>query len=211
MDYNIRQRMRGTKGWMLKGEQFEAIATVILRVPGYFILDYWYQNDIRNCIPRSLAWADVVSSGFAIFAVIQGVLVLLLPLEQLVTLYMHYLTIAVLAAADTFSNYYIEGEKLLVNQWPDYGTVSFQGFSNMLMLQKSLFDPNNDMETLFLRQQVAAIVFHTLVATFVTFFLDLDCNKDKILLLVYLVPVFARLAGFPVTELHLTHNFASCF
>lgn len=42
------------------------------------------------------------------------------------TLYMHYLTIAVLAAADTFSNYYIEGEKLLVNQWPDYGTVSFQ-------------------------------------------------------------------------------------
>lgn len=27
----------------------------------------------------------------------------------------------------------------------------------------------------------------------------------------YLVPVFARLAGFPVTELHLTHNFASCF
>lgn len=59
-------------------------------------------------------------------AVIQGVLVLLLPLEQLVSLYMHYLTIAVLAAADTFSNYYIEGEKHLVNQWPDYGTVSFQ-------------------------------------------------------------------------------------
>lgn len=211
MDYYIRRFIRGSRGWKLKDEQFEAIATVILRVPGYFILDYWYQNDIRNCSPRSLAWADVVSSGFAIFAVIQGVLVLLLPLEQLVSLYMHYLTIAVLAAADTFSNYYIEGEKHLVNQRPDYGTVSFQGFSNMLMLQKSLFDPHNDMETLYLRQQVAAIVFHTLVATLVTFFLDLECNKDKILLLVYLVPVFARLAGFPVTELHLTHNFASCF
>ena len=50
----------------------------------------------------------------------------------------------------------------------------------MLMLQKSLFDPENDMETLYLRQQVAAIVFHTLVATLVTFFLDLDCNKDKV-------------------------------
>ncbi|KAG0710699.1 RING finger protein 145 [Chionoecetes opilio] len=211
MEQIVRRRFRGMKGWKLKGEQFEAVATVILRVPGYFILDYWYQNDVRNCIPRSLAWADVVSSGFAIFAVIQGVLVLLLPLEQLVSLYMHYLTIAVLAAADTFSNYYIEGEKHLVNQWPDYGTVSFQGFSNMLMLQKSLFDPHNDVETLFLRQQVAAIVFHTLVATLVTFFLDLECNKDKILLLVYLVPVFARLASFPVTELHLTHNFASCF
>lgn len=50
----------------------------------------------------------------------------------------------------------------------------------MLMLQKSLFDPHNDVETLFLRQQVAAIVFHTLVATLVTFFLDLECNKDKV-------------------------------
>lgn len=50
----------------------------------------------------------------------------------------------------------------------------------MLMLQKSLFDPHNDMETLYLRQQVAAIVFHTLVATLVTFFLDLECNKDKV-------------------------------
>lgn len=50
----------------------------------------------------------------------------------------------------------------------------------MLMLQKSLFDPHNDIETLFLRQQVAAIVFHTLVATLVTFFLDLECNKDKV-------------------------------
>ncbi|XP_076035409.1 RING finger protein 145-like isoform X2 [Oratosquilla oratoria] len=201
----------GLRGWKLNGEQFEAIATVILRVPGYVILDYWYQDDLRNCIPCSLSWPDIVSSGFAIFTVIQGVLVLLLPLEQLVSLYMHYLTIAVLAAADTFSNYYVEGEKQLMHQWPDYGTVSFQGFSNMLMLQKSLFDPHNDLETLFLRQQVAAIVFHTLVATLVTFFLDLEYNRDKILLLVYLVPVFARLAGFPVIELHLTHNFASCF
>lgn len=166
------------------------MATVILRVPGYFILDYWYQNDVGNCIPLSLAWADVVSSGFAIFgefavkkrlfglfysklnmtaysvltsdvriilqkisshvfswylhsswmclgmaAVIQGVLVLLLPLEQLVSLYMHYLTIAVLAAADTFSNYYIEGEKRLVNQWPDYGTVSFQVCTLLLLFK----------------------------------------------------------------------------
>lgn len=63
----ISKFITGLKGWKLKGEQFEAVATVILRVPGYFILDYWYQNDIRNCIPRSLAWADVVSSGFAIF------------------------------------------------------------------------------------------------------------------------------------------------
>lgn len=54
------------RGWKLKSDQFEAIATVILRVPGYFILDYWYQNDVHNCIPQSLAWADVVSSGFAI-------------------------------------------------------------------------------------------------------------------------------------------------
>lgn len=65
--YAISNFIIGIKGWKLKGEQFEAVATVILRVPGYFILDYWYQHDLRNCIPRSLAWADIVSSGFAIF------------------------------------------------------------------------------------------------------------------------------------------------
>lgn len=211
MDARIGRRIRGYTRLKVKGEQFEAIATIILRVPGYFILDYWYQNDISNCVPRSFAWPDVVSSGFALCSVVQGLLVLLLPLEQLVSLYMHYLTVAVLGAADMFSRYYIEAEKNLVAQWPDYGAVNFHGFSNMLMLQKSLFDPHNDMATLFLRQQIAAIVFHTLVATLVTFFLDLQNNKDKILLLVYFVPVFARLGGFKVEELHLTHNFASCF
>ena len=65
--YLVTNDISGLKGWKLKGEQFEAVATVILRVPGYFILDYWYQDDVQNCIPRSLAWADVVSSGFAIF------------------------------------------------------------------------------------------------------------------------------------------------
>ena len=49
-----------------------------------------------------------------------------MPLEQLVTLYMHYLTVALLAAADTFSHYYIEAEKLRATESPDYGTVSFQ-------------------------------------------------------------------------------------
>lgn len=72
-------------------------------------------------------------------AVIQGILVLLLPLEQLVALYMHYLTVAVLAAADTFSRYYIEAEKELVEQWPDYGTVSFQVMNSFKMNENLIF------------------------------------------------------------------------
>lgn len=76
------------------------------------------------------------------------------------------------------------------------------------MLQKSLFDPNNDMETLFLRQQVAAIVFHTLVATFVTFFLDLDCNKDKVLCTVMLI-IHEALLDRILTLCHQGHELFS--
>lgn len=57
---------------------------------------------------------------------VQGVLLLLLPLRQLVLLYMHYLTIAVLAAADQFSRYYVSSESAMAEEWPRYEAVSFQ-------------------------------------------------------------------------------------
>jgi len=49
------------------GEHFEAAATIILRVPGYFILNGWWEFDVFNSVPRSWAWADIVSAGFAVF------------------------------------------------------------------------------------------------------------------------------------------------
>lgn len=57
---------------------------------------------------------------------VQGILLLLLPLRQLVMLYMHYLTVAVLAAADQFSRYYVSSESTRVEEWPRYEAVAFQ-------------------------------------------------------------------------------------
>ncbi|KAA0198661.1 hypothetical protein HAZT_HAZT009080 [Hyalella azteca] len=196
--------------WKMHCEHFETIATIILRIPGYFVLNFWWEFDIANSVPRSMAWSDVVSSGFVVFVLIQGLLLLLLPLRQLVTLYMHYLTIAVLAAADMFSRYYVSSESTRVEEWPRYEAVVFQGFSNIVVPHKPLFD-DDPAESSFMRQQISAIVFHTIVACFVTFFLDLNNNREKILLLVYVVPVFARLAGLPVQHLIIVHNFSSCF
>ena len=57
----------GLRSWKLPCEQFETVATIILRIPGYFVLNCWWEFDILNSVPRSMAWADVVSSGFAVF------------------------------------------------------------------------------------------------------------------------------------------------
>uniref|UniRef100_A0A2P2I1E5 RING finger protein 145-like n=1 Tax=Hirondellea gigas TaxID=1518452 RepID=A0A2P2I1E5_9CRUS len=210
MDNNVIRLIGGVRSWKVNGEHFETVATIILRIPGYLVLNFWWEYDLRNAIPRSMAWSDVVSSGFVLFVLVQGVLLLLLPLRQLVLMYMHYLTIAVLAAADQFSRYYVSTESALVEEWPRYEAVAFQGFSNIIVPHKPLFD-GDPAESSFMRQQISAIVFHTIVACFVTFFLDLNNNREKILLLVYYIPVFARLAGLPVQHLPVVHNFASCF
>ncbi|KAF2358499.1 TRC8 N-terminal domain [Trinorchestia longiramus] len=207
---DLRERLLGGRSWKARCEQFETVVTIILRIPGYFVLNFWWEFDIANSVPRSLDWADVVSSGFVVFVLVQGLLLLLLPLRQLVTLYMHYLTVAVLAAADLFSRYYVSSESTRVEEWPRYEAVAFQGFSNIVVPHKPLFD-DDPAESSFMRQQISAIVFHTIVACFVTFFLDLHNNREKILLLVYVVPVFARLAGLPVQYLSAVHNFSSCF
>lgn len=62
----------------------------------------------------------------ACLVMVQGILLLLLPLRQLVMLYMHYLTVALLAAADQFSRYYVSSESTRVEEWPSYEAVAFQ-------------------------------------------------------------------------------------
>ena len=149
---------------------------------------------------------------------------------------MHYLSVAVLAAADLFSRYYVSSESAMTEKVPGYGaltfqvaiplwirnrlvgklvvrnlaewteiyfkimlilcnvfftaspeffsntiyTLSFQGFSNMVVPHKPLFDINNLIQSSFLRQQIAGIVFHTLAAFIVTFFLDLHNSREKV-------------------------------
>ena len=55
------------RSWKLPCEQFETVATIILRIPGYVVLNFWWEFDLLNSVPRSWAWSDVVSSGFAAF------------------------------------------------------------------------------------------------------------------------------------------------
>ena len=46
---------------------------------------------------------------------LQGLLILILPLHKLVTLYMHYLSIAALVAGSLLSRHYV------LNEFPDFG------------------------------------------------------------------------------------------
>ena len=56
----------------------------------------------------------------------------------------------------------------------------------MIVPHKPLFDADNLTESSFLRQQVAGIVFHTLAACVVAFFLDLSHSREKVSLSIFL-------------------------
>lgn len=43
-------------------EQWEPVASVLLRVPGLFILDYWWQHDLGNSLPATINWQNVVTA-----------------------------------------------------------------------------------------------------------------------------------------------------
>ena len=46
----------------LAGEQFECAASVILRVPGIFVVDYWWQYDRSRAWPETIEWTDIVGA-----------------------------------------------------------------------------------------------------------------------------------------------------
>ena len=54
-----------------------------------------------------------------------------------------------------------------------------QGFSNIIFPHKPLFE-GDPAESSYMRQQISAIVFHTIVALAVTFFLDINNNREKV-------------------------------
>lgn len=164
-------------------ERFESVATVILRVPGFFVVDYWWLHERSKSLPDTLQWNDVVTAVLTNLVLFQGFLLMLLPLPRLVDLYMHYISACLLAAAHVFSHQYI-----VMEQNAENGE-----------------DPN------FLKREVAALIIHVLVASLVAFLLDVKDNLGRMLLCMYSLPVVVRLSGFPVSTLMLVHNFASAF
>lgn len=180
----------------LGGEHFESAASIVLRVPGIFVIDYWWQYDRSKAWPQTFEWTDVVGALLSCLVPLQGLLLLFLRLERLVDLYMHYISASLLVVAHLFSAHYVMVEQQGHSTVMDQVRASIAG---------TVEDPH------FLKRQLAALLIHVAIASIISFLLDLQHNAQRMMLAAYALPVVARLSSFPVQNLDVVHNFASAF
>lgn len=130
--------MFSTRNWPaldlnLKGEHFESFASVVLRVPGLMLIDQWSHISSDRLLPQTSDIMDkcyafifhlsnynkykIVLINITIFFVlvtvlIHGIVILIVPLPKLVTIYMHYLSLAALTGASLLSRHFVLIESL---------------------------------------------------------------------------------------------------
>lgn len=121
----------------------------------------------------------------------QSLLLLLLPLEDLVTLYMHYLSAALIAGSELILHHYVQVDD------PSMDLFSFSIYGDVKTTSVQI------------SSHFIAIGTQIIMATVISFLLDVDYNIKKVILAVYTVPVAARLAHFPLHYLETLHNFSS--
>ncbi|GAB6024943.1 hypothetical protein CHUAL_010044 [Chamberlinius hualienensis] len=181
--------------YKLSGERFESLVSVILRVPGVFVIDYWWRYESSKSWPDSVEWADLAGVFLTNLVLLQGLMLLLLSLENLVTLYMHYIGASLLVVTHLFSAHYVSVEQ--------------QGSTGASSASAAIIGASDDPH--FLPRQIAALIIHIAIATTVAFLLDLHHQAHRMMLAAYTLPVVARLSSFPISEIHIIHNFVSAF
>ena len=144
---------------------------------------------------------------------LQAVAVLLLPLEYVVRLYMHYISAAVLVLANQFSYYHVSHEAALpaapglaayfqlVPVWRIWGDAGGTAAASAADIGRPQVE--------FLRRQMAAIAVHLTAAVAVIVLLEVEDTRRRASLLAHAVPVVALMANMASgAELLLLHNCA---
>lgn len=128
---------------------------------------------------------------------VQAVAVLLLPLEYVVRLYMHYISGAVLVLSHQFSFYHISSEATrpagpgldaffrVVPVWRLWAH-SLQEYSS---LEDAPSEALHALPVQFLRRQLAAMAVHLTAAAVVIVLLEVEDTRRRVSLLAHAVPV----------------------
>nr|CAD7425156.1 unnamed protein product [Timema monikensis] len=177
-------------GAKLKEEQVEKTISIILRLPGLLLLDYWFQTTSEDIWPKNVGLTEAINSLITPIVLLQSVLLLLLPLEDLVTLYMHYISAALLVSAELFSRHYV--------------------FMELMDSTPLVEESDKDISSVaHLQRHIVALVLHILIAKSVSLLLDLNGTAKRVTLAVYTVPIMARLAKIPPVHLEAFHKFST--
>lgn len=168
--------------------QVEAAVGIIMRVPGLFIIDYWWQHDRNKSVPQSMSLQGVLNAVLTNVVLIHGFLLLLLPISRVRSLYTIFVSALLLLSSHLLSKYYIQMEESLA-----------QGQHGQ----------HWDVDENFTRRQVAAFLAHVVLAWMVFELLNGPYRPLLPVLSCYTLPVLARMFGFPWESLEVLHNFGN--
>lgn len=175
-------------------ETIDKASSIILRLPGLFILDYYYQtyskDEGKNMENREY------SSLISTLMVIQATLFIILPLKLLMKMYKHYFSAALIGYAELYSRHYVSTEH--------------SKESHSIGLIMALSSKFNVVETNFtyIHHHVEALCLHVIIAASVAYLMNVTCRMKKICLNVYTVPIIARLINLPLEYLDVLHKFS---
>jgi len=90
----------------------------VLRIPGLFLLDMWWTDHLKSSIPVSLDLQDLADSGLNLILVVMAMFILLLPLKELVRLYMNIFSGTALSLSVFSIYHFVEDEIKIRNETP---------------------------------------------------------------------------------------------
>lgn len=173
----------------------ETLMGVILRTPGLFIIDYWWQHERNKSLPSSINKADFVAAFFTNLALVNGFLLLLLPISLIRSLYTHFICGSLLVAAHLLSYYY-------VNLSSSYDVGEFTVTAPEMMVANVASSVAHTSIT----KQISLLAVHVFIAVVVSCLLQGPQKPLLPVLACYALPVIARLADFPEESLHVSCN-----
>lgn len=172
-------------------EYVETAVSIILRVPALFILEAWYKSDPNTALQNTSE--DVVTIAYCVYysIVLVALAIATIPLEKLVMTYMYVIGLGIMWGAYHLSDMYIKVEE-----------------SQGVEVSKGLFAALRNYDVT--KRMVLHLCAQCAVATFAAYLVDMK-DWTKYTLLVFTLPVIARLSGLPVRDLQAVHNFCVIF
>ncbi|KAI1278009.1 RING finger -like protein [Halotydeus destructor] len=175
----------------------ETSVGVILRTPGLFVIDYWWKHEkSRTMSMDGQVRRDFGTTLVTNLALLNGFLLLTLPISCIRSLYCHFVCGVLLMSAHFLSWYYVNMSDSNVKD-----DVTVGASSVMANIVAKGAEPS-------LANQMPLFAAQLSIAITVSRLLQGPQKPLLPILAVYSLPIVARMAHFPTDTLQILHNFS---
>lgn len=181
---------------------------IALRTPGLFVIDYWYWFQRSKIKDSSQHELNITTELMSYLVLINGFLLLLLPISILRSFYSYFVCGALILSAHFLSYYYVRLEtgldpvSLIHASVPSFTASSLSSIPS----PEEIVDVIASESTLV--KQISILFLHIFIAIIVSCLLNGPQRPIFPILACYTLPVMARLAHFPPESVQILHKFS---